>query len=276
MPALPTPATTYELLAPAGNWDCARAAVENGADAVYFGIEGRLKTPEYVANVTRHYRAAIEAAARGRRFELTARQVEELELSFSRGFSAGWLRGCDHKQLVPGTSSAKRGVHVADVVAVTNRAVTVRLRRSLRAGDGVLFAAPGEETPAGGRVFAIHARGSREPLAGPVAQGVVELRFGRGQINWRRLYPGQPIWKTDDPQLTKRLRATYTGRDPVRKTALDIWIQAHVGQAMKIRAVADSGASCQLVSDEVLPLALKHPVSAEVLRSHFSRLGHTV
>src|SRR5438477_10502484 len=28
-----------ELLAPAGDWDCARAAVENGADAMYFGLE---------------------------------------------------------------------------------------------------------------------------------------------------------------------------------------------------------------------------------------------
>src|ERR1700745_1671888 len=28
-----------ELLSPAGDWDCARAAVENGADAVYFGLE---------------------------------------------------------------------------------------------------------------------------------------------------------------------------------------------------------------------------------------------
>ncbi|WP_157072197.1 hypothetical protein [Picosynechococcus sp. PCC 73109] len=28
-----------ELLAPAGNWDCAIAAVENGADAIYFGLD---------------------------------------------------------------------------------------------------------------------------------------------------------------------------------------------------------------------------------------------
>ena len=28
-----------ELLAPAGDWDCVRAAIENGADAVYFGLE---------------------------------------------------------------------------------------------------------------------------------------------------------------------------------------------------------------------------------------------
>ena len=41
----PTPEPTSpnfqprELLAPAGNWDCAKAAVENGADAIYFGLE---------------------------------------------------------------------------------------------------------------------------------------------------------------------------------------------------------------------------------------------
>jgi putative protease len=28
-----------ELLSPAGNWECAKAAVENGADAIYFGLE---------------------------------------------------------------------------------------------------------------------------------------------------------------------------------------------------------------------------------------------
>src|SRR5262245_29497559 len=34
-----TPAKRPELLAPAGDWECARAAVENGADAIYFGLE---------------------------------------------------------------------------------------------------------------------------------------------------------------------------------------------------------------------------------------------
>ena len=35
MPARSRP----EVLAPAGDMDCVRAAVENGADAVYFGIQ---------------------------------------------------------------------------------------------------------------------------------------------------------------------------------------------------------------------------------------------
>src|SRR3989441_10402355 len=34
-----SPLRLPELLAPAGDWDCAKAAVENGADAIYFGLE---------------------------------------------------------------------------------------------------------------------------------------------------------------------------------------------------------------------------------------------
>ncbi len=42
LPALPITAPGRplpELLAPAGDWECVRAAVENGADAVYFGLD---------------------------------------------------------------------------------------------------------------------------------------------------------------------------------------------------------------------------------------------
>src|ERR1700690_1951286 len=41
-----------ELLAPAGDWDCARAAVENGADAIYFGLEkfnARMRADNFTA-----------------------------------------------------------------------------------------------------------------------------------------------------------------------------------------------------------------------------------
>src|ERR1700722_2898375 len=38
VPPLNTHAAAPELLSPAGNWECARAAVANGADAIYFGL----------------------------------------------------------------------------------------------------------------------------------------------------------------------------------------------------------------------------------------------
>src|SRR3954469_7151427 len=35
---MPRPVHLPELLSPAGNWECARAAVANGANAIYFGL----------------------------------------------------------------------------------------------------------------------------------------------------------------------------------------------------------------------------------------------
>src|SRR4030095_7176708 len=40
-----------ELLAPAGDWQCAKAAVENGADAIYFGL-GRFNARMRAHNFT--------------------------------------------------------------------------------------------------------------------------------------------------------------------------------------------------------------------------------
>src|SRR5436190_4902263 len=39
-----------ELLAPAGDWDAMRAAVANGADAVYFGLDGGFNARYRAAN----------------------------------------------------------------------------------------------------------------------------------------------------------------------------------------------------------------------------------
>jgi putative protease len=44
------PKNPPELLSPAGDWDCARAAVENGADAVYFGLQGGFNARARAAN----------------------------------------------------------------------------------------------------------------------------------------------------------------------------------------------------------------------------------
>ena len=52
-------------------------------------IEGRLKSPEYVASITRHYRQAIDSAVSGNPVLFEPKQIEEMELTFSRGFSPG-------------------------------------------------------------------------------------------------------------------------------------------------------------------------------------------
>ncbi|GAA3325767.1 hypothetical protein GCM10020331_058960 [Ectobacillus funiculus] len=56
-----------------------------------FKIEGRLKSPEYVANVVSKYRKAIDEYIAGRDYNPTKEDLRELQQSFSRGFTYGFF-----------------------------------------------------------------------------------------------------------------------------------------------------------------------------------------
>ncbi|MCI0357213.1 MAG: U32 family peptidase [Planctomycetaceae bacterium] len=263
-----------------------------------FKIEGRLKTPEYVANIVRHYRQAIDAAWAGRPAEFSPRDVEEMELSFSRGFSPGWLQGCDHKMLVPALSSSKRGVLLGHVTAVRRERVVVQLRSptlrvgqtnangplpdqahtecgpTIKRGDGVSFdCGQPVDDPQGGRVYEVFQNGRL--LTEPATSGVVELAFAHGALTWSEIRPGQRVWKTDDPELTSRLRKTFTGTVPQRRTVVHLAIRAAPGQLLEVSATTESGVSCVLSSAQACELARKHPLTEETLSEQLGRLGAT-
>ena len=83
-----------------------------------YKIEGRLKSPEYVAAVTAAYRKALDAACAGISVDelVTARDRYALQMVFSRGFSTGWLDGTDHPRLTHGRHGKKRGAYAGAIV----------------------------------------------------------------------------------------------------------------------------------------------------------------
>lgn len=237
-------------------------------------IEGRLKTPEYVANITRHYRQAIDAAAAGRPVEFTPHDIQEMELSFSRGFSVGWLKGCDHKMLVPADSSAKRGVLVGEVRDVSRHRVRVRLTGRLKAGDGVVFEgdrAAGKEQ--GGRVFEITRRG--QALTEGAERGEVELSFPRGSVDFESLRPGLKVWKNDDPALTRKWRGTFAGQIAVRAEPIRIAATARVGAPLQLVVTCEGLPPLECRTEAPLEAATKHPLTRELLLQQLGRLGGT-
>jgi putative protease len=249
-----------------------------GAGVSAFKIEGRLKTADYVANITRHYRRAIDAAVAGQPVAFTPRAVEEMELSFSRGFSPGWLAGCDHKMLVPARSSAKRGVRLGVVVAVRRERIVIDLAAGLaggvKRGDGLAFDCGATADDAvGGRVYEVFQQGVSR--ADAVSTGQVELGFAHTGFDLAAIQPGQAVWKTDDPELTSRLRKSYTGESLRRRQPVDLEVTAAVGEPLRIVARLASGRHCEVVSTEPAREATKHPLDATVLRDQLGRLGQT-
>ena len=236
-------------------------------------IEGRMKSPQYVASATRQYRLAIDEGVAGRRVGPLPEQLLELESPFSRGLSQGWLAG-RNLQIVDGRNSANRGIRVGKVTSVDGDRVAVELTAPLRRGDGVAFpSVEGEAHDQGGRVYEIFAG---KQSVKEVAGGRVALAFGRDALDFDRLQPGQELWKTDDPQIDRRLRKTFAGGRAQRRVPLDLKVDAAVGSKLRVAVQASTGATCRVESAQGLEEAQRHPLTAEVLREQFGRLGGSV
>jgi U32 family peptidase len=236
-------------------------------------IEGRLKSAEYVASATRHYRAAIDDARRAG-CQPAPHSIADMEMAFSRGFCHGWLDGADHRALVSGQSSTKRGTYLGEVRGVRGQRVIVELAGPVRRGDGVVFEGDrSQDDEQGGRIYEVFQ--GRQSVKDEVAGGLVELAFRYDAIDGAKIRPGQKLWKTDDPQATRRLRKTYSTGYQQRRVPLDLRIEAAVGSPLRVTATAGTGASCRLESPEPLAVAAKHPLSVKTLQEQFGRLGKT-
>ena len=99
-------------------------------------IEGRMKNPDYVFNVVRVWRRALDMLRDGT-WDADAVPALERELgrSFNRGFTDAYLRGRSGAELMSFERAINQGVRVGHLVAVGHEEVTVELDAAAAAGD---------------------------------------------------------------------------------------------------------------------------------------------
>ncbi|NMG06511.1 U32 family peptidase [Brasilonema sp. UFV-L1] len=242
-------------------------------------IEGRLKTPEYVANVTRVYREALDRVMADldggdkkttkqedkEKFSTSFQEHYNLEMAFSRGLYTGWFRGVNNQELVHAHFGKKRGVYLGEVTRISNEKVTVRLQAPVKAGDGVVFDCRHPQAQEeGGRVYAVEHKGKEAVLT-----------FGRRDLNLRRIHAGDKIWKTSDPELEKQLRQSFAGENPQFQRPIHIEVYGEVGQYLRAIARDELGHIVQVESTIPLQEAHTKPLTKERLQEQFGRLGNT-
>lgn len=99
-------------------------------------IEGRMKNPDYVFNVVRVWRRALDMLRDGAWDPGAVEELErELGRSFNRGFTDAYLRGRSGAELMSFERAINQGVHVGRLVAVGHEEVTVELDAAVAAGD---------------------------------------------------------------------------------------------------------------------------------------------
>jgi collagenase-like PrtC family protease len=130
--------------------------IDAGIDG--FKIEGRMRSPLYVAVATRLYRKAIDSALEGR-FTLPSKEMEEMEVVFSREFTEGLVFG--EKRLTSPERPMNRGAFLGDVSKGE-----VVLRRPVAVGDGVGIWSQGEVSGSTVKELAIDGRSVRTAATG--------------------------------------------------------------------------------------------------------------
>lgn len=245
-------------------------------------IEGRLKSPEYVASITRVYRHALDrlnappfdsrsSASDVPSAPLSAEHPDsryELQMAFSRGLYTGWFGGTNNQELAHARFGTKRGVFLGRVQRVEGESVSVQLEAPLKPGDGIVFdAGKPEEREEGGRVYQVTPSGE--------AGSETTLQFGRGDIDWRRVRAGQRIWKTNDPALDRELRATFQG-DQIRfQRPVSLEIHGRAGTPLTLIANDGEGHVAKVESSVALVSADRQPLTADRLIAQLGRLGGT-
>jgi putative protease len=229
-------------------------------------IEGRLKTPEYVANVTQVYRKALDRIAGVNNFNnIQEKDRYNLEMAFSRGLYTGWFEGINNQELVHANFGKKRGVYLGEVTRIKNEQITIKIAAPVKPGDGVVFdSGHPEAKEEGGRIYEVVEKGKE-----------VILTFGRNNLNIHKINIGDKVWKTSDPELDKQIRQSYEGEYPQFTKPINIDVYGEVGDKLIAISQDELGNIVKVESEILLQSAHTKPLTSEKLTEQFGRLGNT-
>ena len=227
-------------------------------------IEGRQKSASYVATSVHGMRqwvdalASEEGATRDDVREM-AQSLLSMQLSYSRGFSDGFLAGSDHQTLVEGRFPKHRGVLLGRVVEVGPDHVIVKraveatpespgvvssplpalggsqeaasgpevARLEPRPGLGVVFddGRPESDMEAGGRLTSVERDGD-----------LYTLRFRRPRRKLDPITPGQRVWVTSDPVVERQTARRIKEGVPDKQIPIELEVFGGIGKPLKARA----------------------------------------
>ncbi|MSR75042.1 MAG: U32 family peptidase [Planctomycetes bacterium] len=265
-------------------------------------IEGRQKGAAYVASAVQSYREHVDALAAGEHPDATA-ALTRMGLTYSRGFSPGFLAGSNHQRLVEGRFPKHRGLYVGRVRSVDMDTGTVNVERDPkgRPWTGAALVKNAADAPVGDTTVAVprgvyaksstadviergtgivfedgHPEDALEP-GGPVFsvreyhEGW-DLRFGQPGPDLRLVKPGQRVWATGDSESTSLTQSA--GREPPRLGGhrIDLRVSGCADAPMKVHARCATG-EWEVESTMPLSRATGAGIDTELLQDKLGSFG---
>ncbi len=221
-----------------------------------FKIEGRMKSPEYVASVVGTYRKYMDLALRNEVYEVTEADMEIMKGVFNRGgFSKGYYYNRGNAKMLTPNSPRHIGLKAGKVTyfAPKTGMATISLERDLHPGDGLEIIRKGKES---------------------VGTGITKDCSAGSQIKCHFDYyvePGSEVYLTKNHQLLKQLKATY--QRPQKKLPIHLSIIGHIGEPLEVNLNCENHRV--VYKGDVLQIAENNPVTKEQALKQLTKLGST-
>lgn len=238
-------------------------------------IEGRMKSPEYVATVVRIYRKyldiGIEMAGRGitEKLDIDEKDRHDLLQIFNRGgFSSGYLNGKTGAAMMSYEKPNNSGICIGSVVSYDARQQTIKIKLddSLTVGDGIEVWTGSSDSP-GGTVSVIRSGGRNIKKASKGS--LAEIGNFRGKIT-----PGRKVYKTTDTELMKAARETFSGKD-IRRIGIKGTAVLQPDRPLMLTVSDDDGHTVEAEGTVLPETAINRPMTAERLRDQLNKTGST-
>lgn len=222
-----------------------------------FKIEGRMKSPEYVGQVTKVYAGLLKAARDAQKLYVPPRDIDDLKKLFNRGFTKGHLLDDKGEALMSIRRPNHAGVPLGKVMSAGRDGIQLTLTAPLRQGDGIKF----EGSDEGFFCNRIIKNGLLVNSAQPGDVVTLDCKASTKA--------NDTVVKTSDIELIERLAETSD-----RKVTVTGRLEARVGFPLRF-IIKDTNRHESEATGEVVAEGRTRAVTADELRENAEKLGGT-
>ena len=242
------------------------------AGVMCFKIEGRMKTPEYVATVTRIYRKYIDLYLSDKPFIIDKKDRIDLLQVFNRGgFSTGHFSSEPNQELVYKEKANHMGIYLGNVsnVKPNKGHVFLNLNDELSIGDTIMFERENTKYTVSELMV------NNKNMTKVKDKTLIEIGRMKGNIKI-----GDKIYKVDNKELSTISKTSYESENKKIDLQADIIIKEHKPIVLNINVLDEnpiySDINISVKSNSISETAKSKPITEDRIISQLSKTKDTI
>ena len=237
-----------------------------------FKIEGRMKTPEYVATVTRIYRKYIDLALSGNKYVVDEADKLDLQQVFNRGgFSSGHLLSEPNRKLIFKDKPNNMGLYLGNISNYNaNRGhITLKLNQPVGIGDTISI-----DGETGTYTISELIKGNTNLKNAEIGQ-IVKLGRMKGKIR-----AGAKVYKLSSKALNDQTDKTFAPNCENKKIPVTCSVSVKKDKPISITLETNTApfynnVSVEFISDIVPEVSINSPITETRITEQLNKLGNT-